>query len=171
MSLQKYVDIALKSGAQVAKYISTKNIVTGNWVRLKCQFGCGVYGTRLSCPPHSPVPEDTKKVLEEYSNALLVGYQSKSEKLYRTLRSTIAEIERKMFLDGYYKAFGIGAGPCSLCRKCDVESPCKHPEKVRPAMEACGIDVFQTVRNAGIKLEVVKTHNELCKSFGMVLID
>lgn len=155
----------------MAKYISTKDIVTGNWVRLKCQFGCDAYGTRLSCPPHSPAPEYTRKVLDEYSTVLLIGYQSESEKLYRTLRNTIAVLEREIFLDGYYKAFSMASGPCGLCKTCNIKAPCKYPEKARPAMEACGIDVFQTVRNAGVEIKVVRTYNELCKSFGIILIE
>jgi hypothetical protein len=31
----------------------------------------------------------------------------------------------------------------------------RHPEQARPAMEACGIDVFSTVRKAGLPIEVV----------------
>jgi hypothetical protein len=38
-------------------------------------------------------------------------------------------------------------------------------------MEACGIDVYQTVRNAGFKLEVVKTEDSCCTYNGLILVD
>ena len=69
------------------------------------------------------------------------------------------KIEREAFLDGYYKALALGSGPCSLCRDCNVKKgECRHPEDARPAMEACGIDVFQTAHNNGYPIEVVRNH-------------
>ena len=81
-------------------------------------------------------------------------------------------IEREIFLDGYYKAFAMGAGPCQLCGQCNIaNNECINAEKARPAMEACGIDVFQTARNNGYQIEVVK--NQSCKQnyFALVLIE
>ena len=39
---------ALELGAKAAKIIEADSIVTAPWVRVKCQFGCPAYGTRLS---------------------------------------------------------------------------------------------------------------------------
>ena len=66
---QELKKMATESGA--SKFVSIKpaDIVTANWVRLKCQFGCKNYGTKLTCPPYSPSPEDTRKVLDEYRQA------------------------------------------------------------------------------------------------------
>jgi len=38
--LEKYVNKARKSGVSKAKIINPENVVVGNWVRLKCQYGC-----------------------------------------------------------------------------------------------------------------------------------
>jgi predicted metal-binding protein len=171
MNLQKYVNKAISVEAWEAKYIKTEDIVTGDWVRLKCQYGCSEYGKTLTCPPYSPTPEYTRKMLESYSTALLIVFQRKGERFYPGLRKTIAILEREAFLDGYYKAFGMASGPCDLCKKCNINDTCKHSEKARPAMEACGIDVFQTVRNAGITIETVKSYNQLCMACGILLIE
>jgi predicted metal-binding protein len=81
-------------------------------------------------------------------------------------------VEREAFFDGYYKAFAMGAGPCSLCDECNLEDEeCLYPEDARPSMESCGIDVFQTVRNNGLPIEVVKNHNCEQNYYGIVLIE
>ncbi len=32
---------------------------------VKCKYGCGAYGTRLTCPPYSPTPDETRRMLSE----------------------------------------------------------------------------------------------------------
>lgn len=173
--MRKYVDKALSMGVTNARIISTKSVVVANWVRLKCQFGCGGHGKRLTCPPYSPTPDYMQKVVSEYSRGLLMQIEHIPPKIeHKTsqrLKRIVAELEREMFLDGYYKAFGMTSGPCRLCRTCNVEKPCKYPYEARPSMEACGIDVYQTVRNAGFKLEVVKTEDSLCTYNGLILVE
>jgi predicted metal-binding protein len=102
-------------------------------------------------------------MLKEYKRALFFTYQYpavKERKERRSIRRILAKLEREMFLDGYYKAFAMGAGPCNLCPKCDVSQACLHTELTRPSLEACGIDVYATAKNAGIKLKVVKSYKE-----------
>lgn len=174
-NFEEYVNAALSRGITYAKIIDTKTIITDNWVRLKCQYGCGGYGKRLTCPPFSPTPEYTRKMLGEYSKALLMqitGIEPEKERtMSRTLEKIVATIERDIFLDGFYKAFGMGSGPCRLCRTCNTKKDCVYPDRARPAMEACGIDVYQTVRNNGFELEVVKTEDACCSYNGVVLIE
>lgn len=151
-----------------------KNVVTGNWVRLKCQYGCGGYGETLTCPPYSPTPAYTQKMLQDYQISLLLVYHVEPEnedEVCKKIRETVASLERDVFLDGYYKAFGMGAGPCNLCPQCDVNESCKYPHIARPSLEACGIDVFQTLRNVGIEIEVAKSYKYPCTLCGMVLIE
>ena len=92
-------------------------------------------------------------------------------KLDTELRKIVVGLEREIFLDGYYKAFGLSAGPCRLCKTCDTNGYCKHPYEARPAMEACGIDVYGTARNCGFELEVVKTEDCPYSYIALVLIE
>ena len=87
------------------------------------------------------------------------------------LRKIVADLEREIFLDGYYKAFGMASGPCRFCKACDTNEPCKHPYKARPSMEACGVDVYQTARNCGFELEVVKTEDCPYSYVALILIE
>jgi len=63
------------------------------------------------------------------------------------------------------------AGPCRLCKTCNVKGRCRFPEMARPSMESCGIDVYATARNSGIKLDVVTSEGATAKFINLVLID
>ena len=169
--------MAFKDGACVIMPINPNEVVVGNWVRLKCQYGCPSYAKKLSCPPYSPTPEDTRKVLGEYSKAYIIGYNRSIFKEYgndsfgeifpkalKKIRKSILELEKYAFLSGYYKSFTYGfCGPCTLCKQCSAENgdlTCKLPKESRPSMEAAGMDVFKTVRNLGLELEVQNEINQ-----------
>lgn len=170
--LKPYVKLALEFGASEAKIIPARYVVTAEWVRLKCQFGCGGYNKRLCCPPYTPTPETTRKMLAEYRRALIYVYEWQGSLKVRARRyRQLAALERRAFLDGYYKAFGLGAGPCRFCKVCDTSRRCRFPELARPSMESCGIDVYATCRNAGIKLEVVRTYKDTPRYVHLLLID
>jgi predicted metal-binding protein len=164
--LLKFCDRAKEMGALDAKVISPSEVYTEPWVRLKCQYGCGIYGTRLSCPPYSPTPEQTRSVLDCYSHAFLVRGNRSSN-----IRELVAELEREIFLAGFYKALAFGCGPCELCTTCEIENGCRYPEKARPSMEAAGIDVFATVRNAGLPIKVLTSISQRQERYGLVLVD
>ena len=165
--LERYVKKAVALGAVDAKIISADSVVTAAWVRIKCQYGCGGYGQCLTCPPQSPTPERTAEILKCYRKVLLLHGNDHSE-----MTEIAVAIEREVFLGGYYKAFAMGSGPCRMCNKCNIaNSECNNPEKARPSMEACGIDVFQTARNNGFQIEVVKNSSSKQNYFALVLIE
>ena len=151
-------------GAGEAKLIPAASIVTAEWVRLKCQFGCGGYAQALTCPPHSPTPDQTARMLSHYQWGVLVHGDE-----YTDIRKIVAALEREVFLGGYHKAFGMGSGPCELCSSCGES--CRHPSEARPSMEACGVDVFSTVRVNGFPIEVLATKGCKGNYYGVVLIE
>ncbi|MGQ9617086.1 MAG: DUF2284 domain-containing protein [Spirochaetota bacterium] len=159
-----YVQKAQELGINEAKIISARSIVTAEWVRLKCQFGCDGFGQSLTCPPNSPSPEQTRRMLEYYEYGIMLHGDE-----YTDIRKIVASLERLIFLDGFYRAFGMGAGPCNLCKECPEF--CRYPEEARPSMEACGIDVYATVRANGFPLEVLKTTSCRGNYYGVVLIE
>jgi predicted metal-binding protein len=173
--LDRYARRARSLGVSKARIIDAASVATGNWVRLKCQYGCGGYGASLSCPPYSPTPEYTRAMLGEYSKGLLMQLEDTDPRRLtsttRALRRIVSDLEREIFLDGFHKAFGMASGPCELCRACDTSGPCKHPYQARPSMEACGIDVYQTARNNGFRLEVVRSEDSLCSFMALILIE
>jgi len=163
----KYIKQAKKLGAIDAKLISAGSIITAPWVRIKCRFGCDGYGQCLTCPPYSPTPEETEKVIKCYKNAILIHGDDHTD-----VSRIAVKLERQAFLDGYHKAFAMGSGPCRLCNDCNLKGKeCRHAYEARPAMEACGIDVFKTARNNGFPIEVVKNQNCEQNYYGVVLME
>jgi predicted metal-binding protein len=137
-------------------------------------------------------------VISEYDIAVLVRFEAKLDMdllpnhthhaLWDSLTKVhriIYELERKAFLGGFYKAFGMGALPCTLCDICVTEEKlekdetiylldklqCRHKDIMRPSMEACGIDVFKTLENAGYDLKILKDYADNLVLFGMVLLE
>ncbi len=160
----EYIKRAQKLGAKEVEMIAPKSIVTAEWVRYKCRFGCDGYGQTLMCPPHSPTAHETRQVLDEYKHALLIHGDEDTD-----IDEIVVRLEKKLFLDGYYKAFSMGAGPCMRCKEC--AEVCRHAEEARPSMEACGIDVYATARAHGLPIKVLKTQNCKGNYYGVVLIE
>jgi len=52
-----------------------------------------------------------------------------------------------------------------------VSPACRFPKIARPSMEAVGIDVFKTVRNAGFNIKVLQSIMDTPTYFGMVLVE
>jgi predicted metal-binding protein len=154
-------------GVLKAKIIHPGRVQTAAWVRLKCQFGCDGYGRCLVCPPYTPTPETMRRVLDGYTRAVLLHCDKDID-----VKAMVAELEREIFLRGAWKAFGLGAGPCYFCKTCPVtDQTCRYPEQARPSMEACGIDVFSTVKQFGLPIEVVKTRRQCPNYYALILVD
>lgn len=151
------VESLVKKGAElellICETVDVRKVIVGNWVGWKCQYGCKYYGQKLSCPPHAPEPGRTKAMLAEYETALLVKGKASWQ-----VRYAVGELEKEALMAGFHKSFGFGAGPCMLCEPCAVlcgegKKQCKNPSAARPSMEACGIDVFGTVRDMGYEIQ------------------
>ncbi|MFX1537368.1 MAG: DUF2284 domain-containing protein [Promethearchaeota archaeon] len=84
------------------------------------------------------------------------------------LNEIVSMVETDAFYHGYYLAMGFKGGPCGACGLFSPEyvtdwitgkevPPCPVLDgktcncylQARPALEACGVDVFATARNAG----------------------
>ena len=129
--LGRYITRARKLGADDARLVGPDDVVCAEWVRLKCQYGCDGYGACLTCPPSSPTPEQTRRILDEYTHLLLVHCRRR-----RVISRLVVELEREIFLDDHPKAFGWGAGPCRLCRTCDTSWAA--PTAGTQRLPACG---------------------------------
>lgn len=171
-NLNRHVTMALEKDVDDAVLVHPSKVFTAPWVRWKCQFGCAGYGGSLCCPPRSPTPEQTRAVLDSYTCAMLLHRRLKKGSNRREqFNDVLVELERTIFLDGFYKAFSLGGGPCTHCDNCNTSGSCLHPDKARPSMEACGIDVFATAREQGLPIAVVRNRGEERNIYGLVLIE
>lgn len=159
-----------KGGDAVA--LPADQIVTGAWVRMKCLYGCNGFGRRFSCPPYTPTPAETQAVLDCYTDALLIRFDGDigettpdrlvSREMTRHVQTVMSDTEAMAFADGFYKAFGYTGHQCGWCSSClaksegAVATDCKNRRKMRPSMEAAGIDVYATCAHAGWDLNVLE---------------
>jgi predicted metal-binding protein len=64
--------LALNMGYPEAKVIPADNVVVEDRVRLKCMVGCPHYGKGLRCPPYTPSIDEFRKILNDYSFAMVI---------------------------------------------------------------------------------------------------
>jgi len=167
-TLKKY---ALEIGADRAVAISTDQLIIRHSAWAKCFIpGCKFYGSSIMCPPHNPLtPDVTLKIVAEYEWGVLfqldaevddfVGEEWRQRHVPTELKhkEIVAKLEGKAFYMGFPLAMGFAAGECSLClpeKSCAVLAgdSCRYPLRARPAMEACGFDVFAIARKVGWNL-------------------
>jgi predicted metal-binding protein len=156
--------------------VPQKDIIVSRWVRFHCEFGCKNYGKNGSCPPAVPSVDECRKMIYEYENAVIFHFVVQSENGEDELKrlTKLYELERAVFLSGYYKAFLLQYGSCILCKDCPSEgtrAKCVNKIKSRPGADAMGIDIYQTAHNIGYPVQVVKNHDEITNRFGFLLVD
>lgn len=163
--LHKYISLLKQKGAVYVKTIDTDTIVVAPWTIMKCRYGCPRYGKNRSCPPFAPAAEETQKILQCYSHAILFSVSSMDSGTPIALECASA-----LTNDGFYKVIAFGTGPCTLCKECSL-ADCPQPHRVAPSMEACGIDVVATVRAAGFPINIPPKPDEPLNCYGLLLVD
>jgi predicted metal-binding protein len=169
----------IKGRSAEAKVIHPASVVTAPWVRLKCHYGCEMYGREYCCPPETPSPEETRELLDGYNRAILFHYQAGKKggdnrsMTRRAFLDEIEELEGEMFKDGYYTAFALLSGPCRLCVECakSKNKPCNFGSRARPSMESCGIDVYQTAWNNEFPIQPLRHKGEIQNLYCLMLVD
>jgi len=144
----------------------TEDIHIPDWADIRCQFGCERFGSS-HCPPNSPSPAKTREMVKDYKKALLL----EGEPPTRDFQMRVLQAERAAFKAGFHKAFSFWAGPCSICESCPENGGCTNTANSRPSMEGAGIDVYETVRNAGATLKTLEQKNEFVKYFALLLLE
>ncbi len=162
------------------QYIDTISIEVEPWTRLKCQYGCPNYGKTLVCPPYAPKAEEFEGMLNSYNTAILfeISLASLGDDIGGITKISV-DIENLCAHHGYYKAFGMGAGPCMVCKskgeECNLKesdlSECKYPNESRPSGEACGVDIHKTIENNGYDILGIDEENDSYFCYGLVLLE
>ena len=154
---------ALRLGAYRANIIRADSIVTDRAFRAMCESNaCGVYGKCYMCPPDVGDIGELMAEVRKYKLALvyqtvseledsfdvegMIAAKKRSYPLAQSLRQVFAEL-------GITDALHLGAGGCGVCEVCAKRTgePCRYPELAMPSLEACGINVYELARSAGMK--------------------
>lgn len=165
MSLLKYFQILRDKGADIVREIKPSDIVTAAWPIMKCRYGCPNFGHNRSCPPFAPAYDETRRIIDCYSCAILFSVHDMDAGTPAALACMQA-----LIADGYYKAIAFGTGPCRRCEKC-IPADCPHSSEVMPSPEACGIDLVATVRNAGLPIDMPPKPGAVLNCYGLLLVE
>ena len=156
------IQMAKEEGASGAIYLDAGRVVLDPQFREICRSNsCGRYGRCYTCPPDIGELDELMNRIRQYPHAML--YQ------------TVAPLEDSFDFEGMMEAgaahsqlgkrihlklrdilkqeyFHLASG-CRLCETCaKVDNlPCRHPDLALLAMEGCGVDVYQTVKDTQLK--------------------
>ena len=160
------------------RWIDPAEIVVAQWVRMKCVFGCDSYGRNASCPPNTPSIADCRIFFQEYRLGTIFHFtQNFSEPedctaWSRDVNKTLVELEHKVSIAGYPKAFLLFVDNCALCRECATSrASCRNKKLARPSPEGMGVDVFTTVAKYGYPIQVLDDNDAEMNRYAILLIE
>ena len=117
---------------------------------------CGNYGNRYGCPPFD---YDPLNLLERYQNVWVLGVKivpydkDLPLKCANDLMSPVIDELNKELLAEEKRRGGYSFGFVGTCPYCggapcarEKGKPCRHPDKVRPSLEAFGFDMSKTAK-------------------------
>jgi len=171
-------NIFRKNGFNDFTWIGASDIVTAQWVRMKCAYGCGSYGMNAKCPPHAPSLEECRRFFSEYEQAVLFHFSLKVEdpesrgRLTGKVNRDLLKVERRVFLSDYRKAFLFFIDECQLCDKCPgIPEECRNPRLARPSPESFCVDVFATVRKYDYPIHVLKDYDQEMNRYALLMVE
>jgi len=160
------------------KWIDPKEIVTAQWVRIKCKFGCGNYGKKSCCPPNMPPVSECRQFFDEYTNGVIFHFSNafnKPEDRHewgRRINRGLLSVEKEVFLSGYQKTFLFFMASCSFCEECtSVKEHCQDYRSARPTPEGMAVDVYSTVRKYGFPIQVLTDYTQTVNKYAFLLIE
>ena len=159
-------------------WIDPKEIVTAQWVRTKCQFGCRNYGIKACCPPNVPPVSECREFFDNYTAAVIFHFPKAFDKPVdrhkwgKEINQGLLSVEREVFFSGYHKSFLLLIAACRICQECTAtKEDCKNPESARPTPEGMAVDVYSTVRKYGFPIEVLADYCQIMNRYAFLLIE
>jgi predicted metal-binding protein len=174
---QSLDEVIRSKGYTDYKWIDPKKIITAQWVRMKCMFGCNEYGRGGACPPNTPSVAECERFFHEYEEAVILHFEGRMDKpeerhaWSRKINAGLVKLEREVFLAGCERAFLLFMDSCSFCKDCSADRrSCKEPRMSRPSPEAMAVDVYSTVRQFGFPINVRTDFNQKMDRYAFLLV-
>lgn len=155
--------LALALGFDHAKQIRGDQIVLNRIFRDQCAANaCGLYGKCWMCPPDIGDIDILMEEVRRYPCGLL--YQS-----IHTLEDSFdfegmqagghlhgqwsRQLDESLKKNGYTGFLHLSKGGCGVCSPCAKAAgePCRFPDQAISSLEAYGVNVSETAKNAGMK--------------------
>jgi len=167
-----------KRGYEDYQWINPESIVVAQWARMKCTFGCKNYGKCGTCPPNVPSVPEAEAFFKGYKTGVVFHFTKKVDKpedrfvWTKEVNLKLLDLEREVFLAGYYKTFLLFMDSCNLCESCPgVREKCNNPKLSRPTPESMAVDVFATVRKIGYPIDVLYDYSQEMNRYAFLMIE
>ena len=161
--IEKVIQAALDAGAFKAAVIPRSEIVLSASFWDVCKSNsCGNFGKCWVCPPDAGEIGALMEKVRSFEYGLLYQSVAKIEDSFdfegmQAGAAEHAQISQRVqgSVAGMLpkNIFHLSGGGCHLCETCAKreEMPCVYPDKALLPMEACGIDVYSTAKETGLK--------------------
>jgi predicted metal-binding protein len=173
------VEALIRSGGfSDFRWAQGKDVVVEQWVRFKCTFACSEYGRNACCPPNTPSVAECRDLFLGYERVAVIHLQAtraegEDPRIWKHgVNARFLELERAVFLAGYYKSLALFPGDCSLCAECvSSRADCRNSGSARPVPEALAVDVYATVRKLGLPIHVLTDRSQMMNRYGFLLVE
>lgn len=150
-----------------------------HWVHVKCEFGCPDYGLgSCSCPPNIPSVEDCGKFFKEYQSGIIIRLSKMADKdaypsdWSQEMTRKLLKVKHYIFVSGHQKVLLLNQTCCTLCKEYSgMRLDCKNKRDSHPSPESFAVNVYQTVRNAGMEINVVAENPSAMNRIAILLIE
>lgn len=153
--------MAMENGFTACAPFEVSQLELKKEVRDMCaDNSCGKYGKCWSCPPHCGTLEECADQVSGYQNGILVQTVGDIEDSFDFESMMEIEAEHKKQFEEMYrslldkgeKILALGAGCCTICRKCTCpDEPCRFTGRRLSSMEAYGLVVMDVCKASGLK--------------------
>ena len=170
--------LAGKQGFSDVRWTVGADVVVEQWVRFKCTYGCDAYGSQACCPPNTPSVAECRELFRCFEHIAVIHFQKtlvpgEDSRIWKCeANKKVLELERQVFLAGFYKAMALFSGDCSMCPECvPTRAECRHPGSSRPCPEGLAMDVFATVRKVGFPANVLIDRSQTMDRYAFLLVE
>ena len=170
--------LAVAHGLGDFKWMDPRTVVIGDWVRMKCNYGCPGYGKRKTCPPYVPVRGRMHSVLQRIQAGPFLPFRQEVQRpgnappLVEGSKPENARPGKEGFSLGLSRRPSYFPRPPAGCARTARDSEeCRQPYQSRPTLEAFGVDVYSTARMLGYPIQVVKDYHEEMNRYGLLLVE
>lgn len=157
MNTEEVLKLVEEAGCKAACLKAEDVVTSASFLDVCVSNACGKYGRCWQCPPDTGDIFENIKKLYSFTDAVLyqdisaiedsfdVEGMAKAAK-FHSGAGQIIEKRLPGIINGEY--LHLSCGGCNICESCAKEEnkPCRFPKTALPAMEAYGIDVYNTTK-------------------------
>lgn len=144
------------------EFFKTAELPFSERVRQVCRQECGQYGKSWACPPAVGTVEACRERCLAYPDALLLVTMAETADI-ADLTATLDTREeheavtraanRLVRLQGA-ETYVLSTESCAICGRCSYpDGPCRHPDRMFPAVESHGILITALAERFGIDFQ------------------